>query len=306
MNNPDLSTGLGPIELKNPVLTASGTAGYGLELRPFFDIAELGGIVTKAVTPEPRVGNPPPRLWETSCGLLNSIGLENVGLAAFLKDILPLLQKINTRVIVNVAGRTEDEYLEVVRGLNGNEGIAGLEINISCPNVKQGGIAFGTDPVMAAALIKKVRAATDYPLIAKLPPNVTDIVIIAERVMEAGADVVSLINTLKGLAVDVNTRKPCLATITGGLSGPAIKPVALRMVHEVYQALKIPILGGGGIMTADDALEFIICGAGAVSVGTAIFRDPKAPLNIAQGIKSYLAKNNIGGIRNLIGSIDLS
>ena len=306
MNSVDLSTRLGPIKLKNPVLSASGTCGYGLELQPFLDLGELGAVISKAITIEPRTGNRPPRICETASGMLNSIGLENIGLSAFIEHILPQWQRIDTTLIVNVAGKSEAEYVEVAKGLNGQAKISALEVNISCPNVREGGIAFGTDPAMAASLIRRVREVSDYPLIAKLTPNVTDIVAIAESVMEAGADAISLINTLKGMAIDLKTRKPALATVTGGLSGPAIKPVALRMVHEVYQALKVPILGGGGIMSGKDAAEFIICGASAVSVGTSLFRDPGVLLKIRDGLASYLEDNGLSAMEQLCGSIDLS
>ncbi len=295
---------VGGIEMKNPVITASGTFGYGLEFSRFIDLTKLGAFVTKGVSSRPWQGNRPARIVETRAGMLNSIGLQNVGIDAFITDKLPEIRKINTAVIVNVVGREIDDYVAVAKKLNNQDGVAGIELNISCPNIKQGGISFGQNPNLSAEVTQAVkRAAPRKPLIVKLTPNVTDIASIALAVESGGADAISLINTLTGLAIDIDTRKPVLANITGGLSGPAIKPVALRMVWEAARAVKIPIVGIGGISCWQDAVEFLIAGATAVAVGTANFINPKVTLEIIDGIERYLIKNKMRDVYQLIGSL---
>jgi dihydroorotate dehydrogenase (NAD+) catalytic subunit len=300
---PGLAVNLGGINLKNPVVTASGTFGYGREYAGYFDLNRLGGITVKGVSLNPLSGNPTPRTAETPAGMLNAIGLENNGLNGFISEALPFLRKFDTAVIVNIFGNCVEEYAQVAAGLDGLPGVDGIEVNISCPNVKAGGIAFGIDPEQTYQVISAVRQATRLPLIAKLSPNVTDIVLIARAAQDAGADALSLINTLRGMAIDIEKKRPRLANITGGLSGPAIRPVAVRMVWEVSQAVDIPLLGMGGIMTAEDALEFILAGAQAVAVGTASFVDPLAAVKVIEGIESYLIKNKIGDILELVGSL---
>nr|HID57956.1 dihydroorotate dehydrogenase [Desulfobacterales bacterium] len=300
---PDISVSVAGIQMKNPVMTASGTFGYGQEFTPVLDLNTLGGIIVKGLSLKPSPGNPPPRIVETSGGILNAIGLENIGLDAFIEEKLPFLRTINTPIILNIYGRDLYEYTELVTRVDQIEGIAGIEVNISCPNVKAGGIVFGSDPKLAFELIGSVRKRTQLPLIVKLSPNVTDIAVIARSVEEAGADAVSLINTIIGMAVDVETRRPRLASITGGLSGPPIKPVALRMVWEVVNAVKIPVIGGGGIMNASDALEFLIVGARAVQVGTANLVNPRVTNAIIKGIEEYLKQKNIYNIVQLVGSL---
>jgi len=302
---PDLAVAVGGLVLKNPVMTASGTFGYGEEYAPYLDLNRLGAVVVKGLSLEPRLGNPPPRIIETPSGMLNAIGLQNVGVRAFLSEKLPFLMQFETAVIANIFGETPDEYRQVAHILSGADGVHALELNISCPNVKKGGVAFGADPEAAAEVTALVRAETDLPLIVKLTPNVADIAKIAIAVEEAGADCVSLINTLTGMSVDIERRIPHLANITGGLSGPAIKPVALRMVWQVVQAVKIPVIGMGGIMTAADALEFLIAGARAVQVGTASFVRPTAAVEVVDGISDYLVRHGIGSIGALIGSLDI-
>lgn len=292
------------LKLQNPVLTASGTFGYGLEYAPFMDLNKLGGIIVKGLSLEPRIGNPPPRLVETASGLLNSIGLQNIGLKAFLKDKLPQLRTLQTKVIVNIFGNSIEEYSELAKALDGTEGISALEANISCPNVKEGGMLFGSDPRSTYEVLGEVRKNTTFPLIAKLSPNVTDIRVIARAAVEAGADALSLINTLLGMAIDVKTRKAKLSTITGGLSGPAIKPVALRVVWQVAHTVKVPIIGLGGIMDANDALEFILAGATAIQVGTASFIDPASSLKIVEGLQDYCYKHKVSHISSLIGGLE--
>lgn len=294
---------IGSVCLKNPVIAASGTYGYAREYSDSIDINELGAIVLKGISLEPSKGNPEPRIAETPCGMLNSIGLENVGIRAFIKKKLPFLEKLETPVITNIYGKTVDEYAELAGIIDGLGCISGIEINISCPNVSKGGVAFGTVPELTHEVISAVRKKTSRTLIAKLSPNVTDITVIAKAAEDAGADAVSLINTITGMAIDINTRKPMLANITGGLSGPAIKPVAVRMVWQTARAVKIPVIGLGGITCADDAIEFIIAGASAVQVGTANFPDPKAPLKIISGIKKYMEKKGISNIADLRGAV---
>lgn len=303
----NLSVDIGRLKLKNPVMTASGTFGYGLEYKDYVDLDRLGAIVVKGLSLEPKEGNKPPRIVETSAGMLNAIGLENIGIKAFVEKTLPLLRRYNvqydTKIIVNIFGNSIEEYAETAKILNDAEGVSGLEINISCPNVKEGCMVFGTNPEMTFKVVSAVRKASSLPIITKLSPNVTDITVFAKIAEEAGTDAVSLINTLLGMAVNIELRKPVLANATGGLSGPAIKPVALRMVWEVCQAVNIPVIGIGGIMTAEDALEFIIAGAKAVQIGTANFVNPYATIEILEGIGNYLRVNGIGDINDLVGSL---
>ncbi len=305
---PDLSVALGSVQLANPVMTASGTCGYAFELRDFLDISQLGGFITKSVTLHPRSGNPPQRTFETTAGMLNAIGLANVGLDRFCEEKLPLLEKMTIPVFVNVAGGTIDEYVEVAGRLSRETSIGGLEINISCPNVSQGGITFGTDAKTVHKLVSAVRqACPDTLLIVKLTPNVTDITIPARAAIEAGADVLSLVNTFVGMAIDINTREPVLANRTGGLSGPAIKPMAIYMVNRVYEQVakqaQVPIIGLGGISCGSDALEFIIAGASAVSVGTQMMIDPGSVSGIIEDIGKYLVQHSLKSVRELVGSV---
>jgi dihydroorotate dehydrogenase (NAD+) catalytic subunit len=303
MDQPDLRVKIGPLELKNPVLTASGTFGYGQEYSNLIDPGVLGGIVVKGLSLRPRNGNPPPRIMETPCGMLNAIGLANIGLEKFLEQKLPMLRKLNTAVIVNIYGHSINEYGEVAAGLKGVEGISAIEVNISCPNVEQGGMAFGTDPDVSARVTESVLKYSDKPVIVKLSPNVTDIRAIAMAIEKAGAHAVSLINTLTGMAIDIESRTPKLANISGGLSGPAIRPVALYMVFQVVQAVNIPVIGVGGIVDYRDALEFLIAGASAIQVGTANFISPRATLNIIEGLKKFCEERNIGSIEEIIGTL---
>lgn len=305
MIEPDLKTDIGGLTLKNPVMTASGTFGYGGEFRSLVDLNRLGGIIVKGLSLEPSKGNPPPRIVETACGMLNAIGLENVGLDAFIKYKTAFLEKLKTPFFVNIYGTNEDAYAELAGRLNEVPAVAGIEVNISCPNVKQGGIAFGADVRMAAKVTQAVRSRFARLLMVKLSPNVTDITEIARGVADAGADALSLINTITGMAIDIHSRTPVLANITGGLSGPAIKPVALRMVWQVARAVTIPVVGIGGIMTATDALEFIIAGASAVQIGTANFVNPRASMEIIDGIRAYLVEKNIASVKDLVGSLRL-
>ena len=300
---PNLSVEIAGIQFQNPILTASGTFGYGLEYINFIDLNRLGGIVVKGLSIKPSHGNSPPRIVETASGMLNAIGLQNIGVEAFIKEKIPLLKKFNTNIIVNFFGDTQDEYVRTAERLNDVTEIAALEMNISCPNVEKGGMTFGTDPKITEELVRKVRKVTSLPLIVKLSPNVTDIVVMAKAAANGGADALSIINTLLGMAIDVHSRRPMLANITGGLSGPAIKPVALRMVWQVAKTVNIPIIGIGGIMNAQDALEFIIAGASAVQVGTANFIDPSVSVKIFDGIKDYCEKNDISDINDLIGTL---
>ena len=295
---------IGSLRLKNPVMTASGTFGYGSEFIPYTDISRLGAIVVKGLSLNPRQGNPGPRIVETPCGMLNAIGLQNVGVEAFISEKLPLLEGIDTKVVANIFGETIDEYAEVASRLDGQAGVAAIEVNISCPNVKKGGIVFGTDPVEAAKVVSAVRGATSLPVITKLSPNVTDITVMVRAAQEAGSDAISLINTLTGMVVDVEKRRPVLATGTGGLSGPAIRPVAVRMVWQASRVATVPLIGIGGIMAARDALEFIIAGASAVQVGTASFIDPASAVKVVDGIEEYLVRHATD-IRALIGSLEM-
>jgi dihydroorotate dehydrogenase (NAD+) catalytic subunit len=303
VKRPDMSVEIAGIKLRNPVMPASGTFGYGEEYTPFIDMEKIGAIVTKGLSLKPKAGNPTPRIAETVSGMLNAIGLQNVGIDAFIQHKMPFLRTVNTPVIANFFGNTLEEYGEVAKRLNDIPEIAAGELNISCPNVKQGGIVFGTDPKAASEVVALVRKNLQKPLIVKLTPNVTDITVVARAVEEAGADAIACINTLTGMSVDVNTRKPRIANITGGLSGPAIRPVAVRMVHQVVQTVSVPVIGIGGIVKAMDALEFLIVGAKAVQVGTANFVDPTAMISIIEGIEEFLIAEGIDDIHELIGSL---
>ncbi len=299
----DLSVEIAGIRFKNPVWTASGTFGYGLEFSPFLDLNNLGAIVVKGLSLKPSLGNPPPRTVETPAGMLNSIGLQNVGVDVFIEQKLPQLRKFDTHVIANFYGGSMEEYQEVAKRLDGVEGISALEMNISCPNVKKGNLPFGTDPSIVRELVGKVRKSTSLPLIVKLSPNTADIKGIAKAVEDGGADAISAINTLIGMAVDIQRRKPILGNRIGGLSGPAIRPVAVRMVWEAVSAVKIPVIGIGGIVSAEDALEFLIVGAKAVQIGTANFLDPAASVKIVEGLKEYCQREKIEKIDKLIGTL---
>ncbi|TET88679.1 MAG: dihydroorotate dehydrogenase [Dehalococcoidia bacterium] len=288
--------------LKNPVMTASGTFGYGTEYSQFFDIQKLGAIVCKGTTLEPREGNPQPRLKETPAGLLNSIGLQNIGVEALIKEKAPIWASWRVPVIVNIAGERVEDYAELASRLEGIAGVSGLEVNISCPNIEAGGMEFGTDPRVAAAVIEAVKSATSLPIIVKLTPNVTAIAEIASAVANAGAHAVCLINTLTGMAIDITQRKPFLGNTTGGLSGPAIKPVALYMVYQVAGKVEIPIIGCGGISSAEDALEFIMAGASAIEVGTAQLANPRALFDVLEGIERFMQKEGVKELSELIGA----
>ena len=305
MSTPDLRVDIGGLELQNPVLTASGTFGYAREFEMHVNLNRLGGIIVKGLSLEPTKGDPPPRIVETASGMLNAIGLENVGIEAFIKDKLPFLQGLAPPTIVNIYGRLEEEYAQLASRIEDVESIAGIEVNVSCPNVKAGGMVFGVDAGAAYSVVRAVRNQTTKPLIVKLSPNVTDITEIARAVEEAGADGISLINTITAMMVDIETRRPRLANITGGLSGPAIKPVALRMVWQVAQTVKIPVIGFGGIMSAVDALEFLIVGASAVQIGTANFVNPHVTIDIIDGIEQFLSERNIPAISDVIGTLEI-
>jgi dihydroorotate dehydrogenase (NAD+) catalytic subunit len=308
INKPNLEVEIAGIKLKNPVMTASGTFGYGEEFSPFVDLDKLGAMVLKGIFLKPKMGNLPPRIIETPSGMLNAIGLQNVGVEMLIREKLPYLQKFNTPVIINISGDTIEEYLELARRLgeiSEEMGVAGLEVNISCPNVKKGRMIWGTDARATYKIITNIRKATSLPLIVKLTPNVTDIKIIAQAAEEAGADALSLINTLVGMAVDIDSRKPKLANISGGLSGPAVKPIAVWMVWQVFQTVNIPVIGIGGIIKVEDALEFIIAGARAIEIGTANFVNPRVTIEIIEGIEKYLTENNIKDINELVGSLKI-
>ena len=292
----DLSIKIGNLTIKNPIMLASGTCGYGEELDGFIDYNSIGGIVTKGISIEPRKGNTPPRICETPAGMLNAIGLQNVGVDAFLNKKSEYLKTINTAVIVNILGSSIEEYGRLAGSLNAASFIDAIEVNISCPNVKEGGISFGSDPEIAYKVIKEVKNNTDFPIITKLTPNVTDITLPAKACEEAGSDALSCINTITGMAIDINTGKPKLANIFGGLSGPAIKPIALRMVWQTARAVSIPVIGIGGITTIEDAIEFLLAGASALQIGTATFRNPKASMIICNGICNYMKKHDISTI----------
>ncbi len=299
----DLRVNIGKLCLKNPVVTASGTFGYGEEYAEYIDLNRLGAIVVKGLSLWPRTGNPSPRIMETPAGMLNAIGLQNIGVKAFIKNKLPFLRRYDVPVIANVYGETVDEYLRVSELLSAAPGVHALEINVSCPNVRKGGIAFGTDPEMIAEITARVKGISDLPLLIKLTPNVTDIVMMAKAAAGAGADGISLINTLAGMSIDVERRVPHLKNVTGGLSGPAIKPVALRMVWQAAEAVDIPVIGIGGIMNANDALEFIIAGATAIQVGTANFVDPAATMKILAGIGVYMRRHGMLRMSELTGTL---
>ncbi|MDD4802498.1 MAG: dihydroorotate dehydrogenase [Syntrophomonas sp.] len=297
----DLTVNLGGIIMKNPVAVASGTFGYGREYEDYLDINGLGAVIVKGTTLEPRHGNPPVRIFETAAGMLNAIGLENPGVEVFLNQHLPYLIDKDVTVIANIAGNTIEEYAALAARLEGCKGIAGIELNISCPNVKQGGLQFGTDPVMVRDVVKTVKANTSLPVMPKLSPNVTNIVEIALAAQEGGADALSMINTLMGMAINVQTRKPVLANVFGGLSGPAIKPVALRMIYQVHQEVDLPILGGGGIMNTLDALEFMMAGATGISIGTGNFVNPRLAYDIMVGLQEYMQENQINNLNEIVG-----
>jgi dihydroorotate dehydrogenase (NAD+) catalytic subunit len=301
---PDLKTDIGNLELKNPIMTASGTFGYASEFAELVDLNRLGGILVKGLSLEPSMGNKPPRIVETACGMLNAIGLENVGIDIFIEEKLPFLKILSTPVFTNIYGKSIGDYALLAERIDELNEVAGIEVNISCPNVKAGGIAFGVIPETAAEVVKAVRRASSKHLMVKLSPNVTDVTLIAKAVEDAGADSLSLVNTITGMSIDIETRRSKLANITGGLSGPAIKPVALRMVWQVAQGVKIPVVGVGGIMTAEDALEFLIAGAVAVQVGTANFVNPMATIEILEGIETFLSEKKISSIREIIGTLE--
>ena len=301
----DLSVRIGSLVLKNPILTASGTFGYGTEYSEYFDPSRLGGIVTKTITLEPRAGNPMPRIAETPAGMLNSIGLANVGVERYIAEKLPLLERLDTAVITNVAGNTADEFGALIRRLDGLGRIDAFEINISCPNLKKDGLAFGMDAEATRDVVRRVRSETDKTVIVKLTPNVTDIVSVAQAAVEAGADALSLINTVLGMRVDIETRRPVLARITGGLSGPAIKPIALAKLFQVKRSIGVPLIGIGGIMTTGDALEFFFTGATAVQVGTLNFIDPSGSVSILAGLVRWCEDRNISSFSSIIGTLVL-
>lgn len=300
---PDLRVDIGSLELQNPVLTASGTFGYAREFEHLVNLHRLGGIIVKGISLEPRAGNPPQRIVETACGMLNAIGLQNVGVQKFIEQKMEYLHHLDVPVIVNILGDSLAEYREIAEQLAGVDGIAALEVNISCPNVKKGGVAFGTDPAMAGAATAAVKQAADVPVMVKLSPNVSNIGVIARAVEDGGADSISLINTLIGMAIDIKSWRPVLANVIGGLSGPAIKPVALRMVWEVARSVSIPVIGIGGIETAEDALEFMLAGATAVQIGTANFINPRASEEVVDGIGEYVQEKGLDSVRELIGAL---
>jgi dihydroorotate dehydrogenase (NAD+) catalytic subunit len=304
--NPDLSVRLGNLFLKNPIMTASGCFGYGLELTDLIDLNELGGIVSKSLTPQQRMGTPPHRIFETASGMLNAIGIENIGVDAYIQEKLPLLSRYETAIVANVMGNTLEEYAAAAARFRGIQRIAAIEVNISSPNTKKGGMHFGVDPEMTFQVIRAVKDATDRPVIAKLSPNVTDIVGIARRAVEGGADILSLINTLWSLAIDHWNGKAILGNVTGGLSGPAIKPVALRMVYQVSRALPVPIIGIGGIANLFDVIEFLMAGASAVQIGTANFYDPTVSVRLVRELRDYCRMRNIEKISSIIGTLETS
>ncbi|MBI3015520.1 MAG: dihydroorotate dehydrogenase [Candidatus Tectomicrobia bacterium] len=302
VEEPRLAVQLGPLRLKNPVMTASGTFGYGLEFEPYLDLGQLGAIVVKGLSLQPRLGNPTPRIAETPAGMLNSIGLQNVGIEAFISEKLPRLREIGTPVIANIFGETIEEYCAVARRAEESGGVAAVEANISCPNVSKG-LDFALDPKATLEITRALRKATTLPLLIKLSPNVTDIRVIARAAADGGADALSVMNTVLGMAVDVRTRKPRLATATGGLSGPAVRPIALRALWQVRQAVKLPLIGIGGIMTAEDALEFLIVGATAIQVGTANFVDPQSSVKILDGLRAYCRENDVADVNSLVDTL---
>ncbi len=298
-----LATSLCGIALRNPVLAASGTFGYGVEFEKLVDLNALGGLVVKGLSREPMDGNPPPRLWETRAGMMNSIGLQNVGVRAFVRDKLPQLARFRTAVFANVFGNTADDYVEVVRILESAEGLAGYELNVSCPNTKHGGIFFSSDPALLAEVVSTVKRVARRPVIVKLSPNVAAIEPLAHAAEDSGADAISLVNTFVALAIDARTRRPLLGTGFGGLSGPAIKPLALRLVYQAAQAVKIPVIGLGGIASGEDAAEFLVAGATAVEVGTATFWDPRSPARVAHELQRFLEDEGIADVKELVGTL---
>jgi dihydroorotate dehydrogenase (NAD+) catalytic subunit len=301
-HDPRLAVEIAGIRFNNPVMGASGTFGYGLEFAGLIDLNRLGGFATKGLSARPLAGNPPPRIVETHGGMLNAIGLQNVGARAFVEEKLPRLRAYDTRVIANVFGYSDDDYLEAIRALNDGEGIAAYELNISCPNVKEGGIVIGNSPAAAARLTEKAKQLAARPLIVKLSPNVTDITQLARAIGEAGADALSLINTLVGMAIDVNARRPRLNFGTGGLSGPAIRPIAVRMVYEVARTVSVPLIGIGGIASASDALEFLLAGATAVQIGTANYYDPAVTMKVIDGLSAYCDRHHLESINSVVGA----
>lgn len=301
MSKVSLKTELASLKLRNPIITSSGTYGFGEEYAPYCPPSLLGAITVKGITPLPRLGNSVPRLAETPAGLLNSVGLENPGLEEFKKSYLPKLPRLDTEVIVNISGFSIEDYAFLASAFQSDSGIAALEVNISCPNIKHGGMAFGTHPESAQEVIATVRKNTDLPIIAKLSPNVTDIAEMAKAVERGGADIISLINTLLGMSIDIKSQKPVLANKMGGLSGPAVRPIAVRMVYQVYEAVNIPIIGMGGISTWQDAVEFMLSGASAVSIGTANFVNPMAPIDILAGLEDYCQQRGYGAVREIVG-----
>lgn len=300
----DLSVNICGVELKNPVTTASGTFGFGHEYAKFYDLARLGGIGVKGLTPTERTGNLAPRIAEVNAGILNSVGLQNPGIDAFIEKEIPFLRQFDTKIIANISGNTIEEYCSMVEKISDAD-IDLIEMNISCPNVKAGGMAFGTIPEMAAEVVREAKKYAKKPLIVKLSPNVSDITAIAKAVTNEGADALSLINTLLGMRIDINKRKPILGNIMGGMSGPAVFPIAVRMVYQVRRAVNVPIIGMGGITTAEDAIEMMIAGADALAIGTACFTDPYAPIKIIEGIEQYMIKNNIDDIKQIINSLEV-
>lgn len=301
-SEPELSVTLGSLTLKSPVLTASGTFGYGEEIADLVDLSQLGAIIGKTLTRTPRAGNPPPRTWETPAGMLNAIGLQNVGLERFLQEKMPFLRECGAPFIANIAGETVEDFAYLCRTLNQIEGVAGIELNVSCPNVAHG-LDFATDPYLTEDVVAHARKATELPLWAKLSPNVSDITTIARAAEVGGADGLSVCNTFVGMAVDIHRRRARLSNVTGGLSGPAIRPLALRAVYQCVRTVSIPVIGIGGITTAQDALEFLIAGASAVQVGTATFAQPNAAIHITQGIRDYLTEHNLKNLQTIIGSL---
>lgn len=300
----ELNINIGKLALKNPVMTASGTFGFGTEYLDFIDLSRLGGIVVKGITPKPRQGNPYPRMVETASGMLNAVGLQNKGVDYFIEYIYPEISQYNTQIVVNINGSSVEEYCEVASKIDMLDKVEAIELNISCPNVKQGGMLFGTHCPSAIAVTRAVRKSYSKTLIVKLTPNVTSVIEFAKAVEDNGADSISLINTLLGMAIDANTRRPKLSTVTGGLSGPAIKPVALRMVWQVFKAVKIPIIGMGGIMNATDAIEFILAGSSAIQIGTANFINPAISIEIIDGINTYLDLNGYSSVNELVGALE--
>jgi dihydroorotate dehydrogenase (NAD+) catalytic subunit len=302
---PSMAVTIGRLKMVNPVMVSSGCFGYGEEISRFYPLNRLGAVVVKGTTLEPRLGNPPPRMAETPGGMLNAIGLQNVGVDVFLKDKLPFLRKAGVPCVVNINGRKMEEYVELARRLEGVAGIGALEINISCPNVKEGGIEFGSTPEGAHRVVSAVRKATKHTLITKLSPNVTDVRTIARACVDAGSDALSAINTVVGMAIDARTRRPMIRNVTGGLSGPAVKPIGLRVVFQVAKAVKVPLIGMGGIVTGEDAVEYLLAGATAVSVGTANYLEPKAALHVVEQLEAFLKEQKVRDVKELIGGLQV-